>query len=226
MSCARAAVGTRVAKQSRSTDLSRRGERPSPETLATLPVAVDAVGGDKAPAEVVEGARRALEEHGVGVALVGPPELVGDTLGLPLLPCSEVIAMDEDPAGGVRRKKDSSLVRVAEMVRDGKASRHGLGRQHGSDHGFGSSADGAPARRRAALHCNPTSPARPCARRAGRRRGERRVHRPHAGPVRRDGRCVRLRPIRDTRRRAWACSPSARSPRRAHRWSRRPTVSC
>jgi phosphate acyltransferase len=101
--------------------LSRRGERPSPETLATLPVAVDAVGGDKAPAEVVEGARRALEEHGVGVALVGPPELVGDTLGLPLLPCSEVIAMDEDPAGGVRRKKDSSLVRIAEMVRDGKA---------------------------------------------------------------------------------------------------------
>ncbi len=30
--------------------------------------------------------------------------------------------MDEDPAGGVRRKKDSSLVRVAELVRDGKAS--------------------------------------------------------------------------------------------------------
>jgi glycerol-3-phosphate acyltransferase PlsX len=35
---------------------------------------------------------------------------------------SEVIAMDEDPAGGVRRKKDSSLVRAAELVRDGKAS--------------------------------------------------------------------------------------------------------
>jgi len=36
--------------------------------------------------------------------------------------CTEVIAMDEDPAGGVRRKKDSSLVRAAELVRDGKAS--------------------------------------------------------------------------------------------------------
>jgi phosphate acyltransferase len=102
--------------------LSRRGERPSPETLATLPVAVDAVGGDKAPAEVVEGARRALDEHGVGVTLVGPPELVGDTMGLPLRACTEVIAMDEDPAGGVRRKKDSSLVRLAELVRDGEAS--------------------------------------------------------------------------------------------------------
>jgi len=47
---------------------------------------------------------------------------VGDTFGLPLVACTEVIAMDEDPAGGVRRKKDSSLVRVAELVRDGQAS--------------------------------------------------------------------------------------------------------
>jgi phosphate acyltransferase len=53
---------------------------------------------------------------------VGPPEQVGDTFGLPLLACTEVIAMDEDPAGGVRRKKDSSLVRAAELVRDGEAS--------------------------------------------------------------------------------------------------------
>ena len=90
--------------------------------LATLPVAVDAMGGDRAPGEIVEGARRASEEHGIGIVLVGPPELVGDTLGLELLPCTEVIGMDEDPAGGVRRKKDSSLVRAAELVRDGKAS--------------------------------------------------------------------------------------------------------
>jgi phosphate acyltransferase len=102
--------------------LSRRGERPSPEILATLPVAVDALGGDLAPGEIVEGARRASEEHGVGIVLVGPPDLVGDTRGLELFPCREVIGMDEDPAGGVRRKKDSSLVRAAELVRDGKAS--------------------------------------------------------------------------------------------------------
>jgi glycerol-3-phosphate acyltransferase PlsX len=102
--------------------LSRRGERPTPETLATLPVAVDAMGGDKAPGEIVEGARRAAVEHGVRIVLVGPPEQVGDTQGLELVACSEVIGMDEDPAGGVRRKKDSSLVRAAELVRDGKAS--------------------------------------------------------------------------------------------------------
>jgi glycerol-3-phosphate acyltransferase PlsX len=53
---------------------------------------------------------------------VGPPALVGDTAGLALVACTEVIAMDEDPAGGVRRKKDSSLVRAAELVRDGKAA--------------------------------------------------------------------------------------------------------
>ncbi len=41
---------------------------------------------------------------------------------LELVACTEVIAMDDDPAGGVRRKKDSSLVRVAELVRDAKAS--------------------------------------------------------------------------------------------------------
>ncbi len=102
--------------------MSRRGERPSPETLATLPVAVDAMGGDLAPEEIVEGARRASEQHGIGILLVGPPDLVGDTGGLELSPCTEVIGMDEDPAGGVRRKKDSSLVRAAELVRDGKAS--------------------------------------------------------------------------------------------------------
>jgi phosphate acyltransferase len=102
--------------------LSRRGERPSAETLATLPVAVDAMGGDKSPGEIVAGARRVADEDGIPVVLVGPPDLVGDTLGLPLVECTEVIAMDEDPAGGVRRKKDSSLVRCAELVRDGQAS--------------------------------------------------------------------------------------------------------
>ena len=102
--------------------MSRRGPRPSPEELARLPVAVDAMGGDKAPAEIVEGARRAAEERGVGILLVGPPEQVGETHGLELVACTEVIGMDEDPAGGVRRKKDSSLVRAAELVRDGRAS--------------------------------------------------------------------------------------------------------
>ncbi|HEX2039972.1 MAG TPA: phosphate acyltransferase PlsX [Acidimicrobiales bacterium] len=88
----------------------------------TLPIAVDAMGGDRAPGEVVEGARRAAEELGVPILLVGDPDAIGDAGGLDVLPASEVIAMDEDPAAGVRRKKDSSLVRAAEAVRDGRAA--------------------------------------------------------------------------------------------------------
>jgi glycerol-3-phosphate acyltransferase PlsX len=84
-------------------------------------VAVDALGGDRAPGEIVAGARLAADE-GIPVVLVGPPERVGDPQGLELVACTEVIAMDEDPAQGVRRKKDSSLVRAAELVRDGRAS--------------------------------------------------------------------------------------------------------
>jgi len=87
-----------------------------------LPVAVDAMGGDKAPDEIVAGARQAVEELGVPVLLVGRPDELGDTGDLEVLPASEVIAMDADPGRSVRRMKDSSLVRAAEVVRDGKAS--------------------------------------------------------------------------------------------------------
>jgi glycerol-3-phosphate acyltransferase PlsX len=87
-----------------------------------LPVAVDAVGGDKAPGEIVQGCRQAVDSLGVEIVLVGPADRTGDTLGLPLHECSEVIEMHDDPGSSVRRKKDSSLVRAAELVRDGKAS--------------------------------------------------------------------------------------------------------
>lgn len=87
-----------------------------------LPVAVDAMGGDKAPGEIVAGARQAQDTLGVPVVLVGSREKIGDSLGLEVIEASEVIEMDDDPGPSVRRKKDSSLVRVAEAVRDGKAS--------------------------------------------------------------------------------------------------------
>ncbi len=87
-----------------------------------LPVAVDAMGGDKAPDEIVAGARLAVEELGVPVVLVGRPEDLTDTGGLEVLAASEVIAMDADPGRSVRTMKDSSLVRAAEAVRDGRAS--------------------------------------------------------------------------------------------------------
>ncbi|HWW54719.1 MAG TPA: phosphate acyltransferase PlsX [Acidimicrobiales bacterium] len=90
--------------------------------MSGLPIAVDAMGGDHAPAEIVAGARRAVEELGVDVLLVGDPDVIGDTGGLAVLACTEVITMHEDGARAVRVKKDSSLVRAAEAVRDGRAS--------------------------------------------------------------------------------------------------------
>ena len=87
-----------------------------------LPIAIDAVGGDNAPGAIVAGARQAADELGVAITLVGPPDQVGDTQGLELIPCTEVIDMHEEGARAVRTKKDSSLVRCAELVRDGKAS--------------------------------------------------------------------------------------------------------
>ena len=85
-----------------------------------LPIAVDAMGGDRAPGEIVAGAHAAAA-LGIPVVLVGPPGLEGRG-DLELIEASEVIAMDDDAANGVRRKKDSTLVRAAEAVRDGKAS--------------------------------------------------------------------------------------------------------
>tara|TARA_B100000953_G_scaffold267821_1_gene236727 strand:+ start:1170 stop:2168 length:999 start_codon:yes stop_codon:yes gene_type:complete len=86
----------------------------------TLPVAVDAMGGDNAPLEIIKGAELALEA-GIPVMLVGQPEALSDVEGIPTKFASEVIGMGEDPATAVRKKKDSSLVRSAEAVRDGEA---------------------------------------------------------------------------------------------------------
>ena len=80
------------------------------------------MGGDRAPAEIVAGARRAAEELGIPVVLVGRPAEMGDTGGLELIEAAEVIPMDAEPGSSVRTMKDSSLVRAAEAVRDGRAS--------------------------------------------------------------------------------------------------------
>jgi glycerol-3-phosphate acyltransferase PlsX len=88
-----------------------------------LPIAVDAMGGDDAPGAILAGAHAAAAT-GIPVVLVGPADL--DTSGpdgtsLELIEASEIIGMHDDPAQGVRRKKDSTLVRAAEAVRDGRA---------------------------------------------------------------------------------------------------------
>jgi len=79
-------------------------------------VAVDALGGDRAPEEIVAGALLAAAD-GIEPILYGPAGL--DTGGLELVETHGEIAMDEKPAEAVRAKPDSSLVRACRAVADG-----------------------------------------------------------------------------------------------------------
>jgi len=81
-------------------------------------VAVDALGGDNAPVEVVLGALEAAAD-GIEVTLYGPAGL--DTHGLPLHETTEMIGMTDKPAEAVRAKSDSSLVQCLRAVADGRA---------------------------------------------------------------------------------------------------------
>ena len=81
-------------------------------------VAVDAMGGDRAPDEVVAGALAAAG-HGATPVLVGPRGI--DTGGLELIEAADTIAMDEKPADAVRGKPDASLVVACRAVAEGRA---------------------------------------------------------------------------------------------------------
>ena len=81
-------------------------------------VAVDALGGDNAPEEIVAGALEA-KAPGITPILTGPPGL--DTGGLELIEAPQVIAMDEKPADAVREKPHSSLVAACRAVADDRA---------------------------------------------------------------------------------------------------------
>jgi len=88
-------------------------------------IAVDAMGGDSAPREIVEGAIIAAEA-GIDVVLVGDTEqiepiLAGRGNSIDLRHAGETIEMEDDPARAVREKKDSSIVVAARMVADGQA---------------------------------------------------------------------------------------------------------
>jgi len=81
-------------------------------------VAVDALGGDNAPAAVVAGALEAAQ-GGIDVVLTGPADL--ETAGLDLIEAPDRIGMAEKPAEAVRAKPDSSLVAAVRAVAEGRA---------------------------------------------------------------------------------------------------------
>lgn len=93
-----------------------------------MKIALDAMGGDFAPEQVVEGGVRAHRELGVEVVFVGVKDRVDAALAgsgagkwAEIEDAPEVIAMDEHPAQAVRAKKNSSIVRGIQMVEDGRA---------------------------------------------------------------------------------------------------------
>jgi glycerol-3-phosphate acyltransferase PlsX len=81
-------------------------------------IAVDAMGGDRGPEEIVAGALDARSDTLTPV-LFGPPGL--ETHGLELVEAADVIEMHEKPAEAVRSKPDSSLVATVRAVAEGRA---------------------------------------------------------------------------------------------------------
>jgi len=90
-----------------------------------LRIAVDGMGGDHAPEEIVAGAALAAREYGIEVLVVGLPAAVQPLLephpSLRLVPATQVIGMDEHPAQAVRHKQDSSISVCARLCRGGEA---------------------------------------------------------------------------------------------------------
>jgi len=91
-------------------------------------VAVDAMGGDNAPLEIVKGAVEAVNESThVKVYLAGQEAQINAELAkytynkdqVEVVPASEVIDMAEPPVMAIRRKKDSSMVKALNLVKDG-----------------------------------------------------------------------------------------------------------
>ena len=81
-------------------------------------IAVDAMGGDRGPEAVIEGALAARTD-GIEPVIFGEAGL--DTRGLELVETTQVVGMDEKPAEVLRTKEDSSLVRAVKAVADGEA---------------------------------------------------------------------------------------------------------
>jgi phosphate acyltransferase len=88
--------------------------------MAPVRVAVDAMGGDRAPEEIVAGALEAASDE-VAPVLFGPRETLEPLGGLEIVHAEQVVAMDEKPSDAVREKRDSSLFLSCRAVGEGNA---------------------------------------------------------------------------------------------------------
>jgi len=93
-------------------------------------IAVDAMGGDRAPAAVVEGALLAARELHLTVALVGPSQVLHDEIArhergdavIDIVEAPDVIGIDESPLAALRRKPGASIRVAAGLVSSGRAA--------------------------------------------------------------------------------------------------------
>jgi glycerol-3-phosphate acyltransferase PlsX len=109
-------------------DVTTVARRLEPDAPTRMRVAVDAMGGDHAPEEVVRGAVAWAREHPeTDVILVGDEARMAPFLDGPLpahvslVQAGELVAMDEHPAAAVRRKRDASINVCMRLVREGRA---------------------------------------------------------------------------------------------------------
>lgn len=94
-----------------------------------MKIAVDAMGGDYAPLEIVRGALKAAQAWPeIKIILVGrkddiidhiPEKKISENIGF--YECSEVIEMNEHPAAAIKKKKDASIVVATRLVKEGEA---------------------------------------------------------------------------------------------------------
>jgi phosphate acyltransferase len=91
-------------------------------------IAIDAMGGDRAPGEIVAGALRAIEELGVEVLLVGDPQQIEAALPtkanlgqVKIVAAEEAIAMEEEPLSAIRRKPKASINVAMDLVKTQQA---------------------------------------------------------------------------------------------------------
>ncbi len=93
-------------------------------------IAVDGMGGDYAPEEIVKGSVIAAKEYGVQIALIGPSERMNQELAkhdlagaeIEVVHASEYLVEGEPPAYALRQKRDASVAVATKLVREGKAN--------------------------------------------------------------------------------------------------------
>lgn len=91
-----------------------------------MKLAIDAMGGDNAPREIILGAMDAIKEfEDLTITLIGDEEKIKpfltDSKNIEIIHTDEVITGEDEPVRAVRRKKNASLVLMAEEVKEGRA---------------------------------------------------------------------------------------------------------